>query len=195
STSPTSERCCVSSFNPQLNKGRRDVSDCGETKMSERTTTVALHPVGEAQRFRFECAGGAVGVMPATDRLTPYGGAAAWSHYIEKLGVVADLAQRLPVPRTSPNATPVADALQAFMFNCPMCGRRFAHARRLHDDQAMAVILGTKPRRLCGDAGFTRMLAKVPRPAARAWVAWSERDLYAALPSAFIADWDSTVNT
>ena len=73
-----------------------------------------LHPVGEGQRFRFECAGGAVGVMPAADRLTPYGGAAAWSHYLEKLGVVSDLAQRFPVPRTSPNATPVADVLQAF---------------------------------------------------------------------------------
>src|SRR6185436_7880111 len=138
--------------------------------MSETTMMTVLHPAGEAQRFRFECAGGAVGVMPAADRLTPYGGAAAWSHYLEKLGVASDLAQRFPVPRTSPNATPVADVLQAFMFNCLMGGRRFAHARRLQDDQAVAVILGMKKGRLCGEDAFTRMLAKVPRPAARTWL-------------------------
>ena len=136
-----------------------------------------------------------MGVKATNDRLTPYGGAAAWSHYLEKVGIVADLAQRFPLARTSPNATPVADVLQAFMFNCLMGGRRFAHARRLQDDRAVAVILGMKKGRLCGEDAFGRMMMKVPRGAARTWLRWSERDLYAALPSAFIADWDSTVNT
>lgn len=164
--------------------------------MNDATTMTVLHSAGEAQeRFRFECAGGAVGVMAATDRLTPYGGVAAWSHYLDKLGVVTDLAQRFPVPRTSPNATPVADVLHAFIFNCLMGGRRFAHARRLQDDQAVAAILGMKKGRLCGEDAFTRMMAEMSPSVARSWLAWSERDLYAALPSAFIADWDSTVNT
>ncbi len=84
---------------------------------------VTLHPAGEgAVRFGFECAGGALGVEATNDRLTPYGGAAAWSHYLEKVGIVADLAQRFPLARTSPNATPVGDVLQAFMFNCLMGG-------------------------------------------------------------------------
>ena len=164
--------------------------------LNGKEATIAVHPAGEApEGFRFECAGGAVGVRPASDRLTPYGGAAAWSHYLEKIGVVADLAQRFPVPRTSPNATPVADVLQAFMFNCLMGGQRFAPARRVQDDRAVAVILGLKKGRMCGEDAFARMLAKVPQPTARTWLAWSERDLYAALPSAFVADWDSTVNT
>lgn len=164
--------------------------------MSEEMQVVALHPAGEAaERFGFACAGGAFGVTATSDRLTPYGGAAAWSHYLEKLGVVADLARRFPRPRTSPNATPVADVVQAFMFNCLMGGRRFAHARRVQDDQAVAVILGMKKGRLCGEDAFVRMLAKVPRAEARTWLRWSERDLYAALPSGFVADWDSTVNT
>ena len=75
---------------------------------------IDAHPEGEeGERFRFECAGGAATADAAQDRLTPYGGAAAWSHYLEKLGVVADLARRFPVAPTSPNATPVADIVQA----------------------------------------------------------------------------------
>ena len=164
--------------------------------MSDVTALLAPHPAGETPtHFRFECAGGTVGVTTSTDRLTPYGGAAAWSHYLEKLGVVTDLARRFPQPRTSPNATPVADILQAFMFNCLMGGRRFAHTRRVQDDQALAVVLGMKKGRICGEDAFTRLCAQVPRPKARSWLLWSERDLYSALPSAFIADWDSTVNT
>jgi len=164
--------------------------------MSDVTALLAPHPAGETPtHFRFECVGGTVGVTTSTDRLTPYGGAAAWSHYLEKLGVVTDLARRFPQPRTSPNATPVADILQAFMFNCLMGGRRFAHTRRVQDDQALAVVLGLKKGRICGEDAFTRLCAKVPRPKARSWLLWSERDLYSALPSAFIADWDSTVNT
>ena len=117
--------------------------------MSELSAVIGLHPQGEGEdRFRFECAGGAVAVTAATDRLTPYGGAAAWSHYLEQLGVVADLARRFPLERSSPNATPVGDVVQAFMFNCLMGGRRFAHARRVQDDQALAVILGMKKGRL-----------------------------------------------
>jgi len=164
--------------------------------MSNLTAVIGLHPQGEGEeRFRFECAGGAVAVTASTDRLTPYGGAAAWSHYLEQLGVVADLAQRFPLERSSPNATPVGDVVQAFMFNCLMGGRRFAHARRVQDDLALAVILGMKKGRLCGEDALYRMMEKVPREQARTWLAWSERDLYAALPAAFVVDWDSTVNT
>jgi len=164
--------------------------------MSNLTAVIGLHPQGEGEeRFRFECAGGAVAVTASTDRLTPYGGAAAWSHYLEQLGVVADLARRFPLERSSPNATPVGDVVQAFMFNCLMGGRRFAHARRVQDDQALAVILGMKKGRLCGEDALYRMMEKVPREQARTWLAWSERDLYAALPAAFVGDWDSTVNT
>ena len=82
---------------------------------------MALHPAGEAEgQFRFTCAGGTLGVEVTHERLAPYGGAAAWSLYLEKLGLVVDLARRFPRARTSPNATPVADELQAFMFNCLM---------------------------------------------------------------------------
>jgi len=164
--------------------------------MSTIMKLVDVHPQGERQTgFRFECGGGRVGVESCGDRLTPYGGLAAWSHYLQRVGVVEDLARRFPVPRTSPNATPVRDVLHGFMVNILMGGRRFAHMRRLQDDRAVAAILGLQKGRVCGEDAFVRMMKRADRNKARTWMAASERDLYAALPKAFIADWDSTVNT
>jgi len=100
--------------------------------MKSISELIEAHPEdAQEECYGFECAGGAVTVGDAQDRLTRYGGAATWSHYLEKLGVVADLARRFPLTRTNPNATPMADVVQAFMFNCLMGGRRFAHARRV----------------------------------------------------------------
>ena len=81
------------------------------------------------------------------------------------------------------------------MANALMGGRRFAHMRRLQDDRAAAAILGLKRGRMCGEDAFVRMVSGANRQQARAWMAASERDLYAALPREFIADWDSTINT
>ena len=63
-----------------------------------------------------------VGVEACLDRLTPYGGLAAWSHYLERIGIVEDLARRCPVKRTSPNATPVRDVLHGFIVGILMGG-------------------------------------------------------------------------
>jgi hypothetical protein len=155
-----------------------------------------LNPEGEGESgFQFECGGGRIGVENCGDRLTPYGGIAAWSHYLKRVGIVEDLAQHYPVERTSPNATPVRDVLHAFMLNALMGGKRFAHLRRLQDDRAVAAILGLKKGRICVEDAFVRMMSRANRQKARTWMAASERDLYAALPKQFIADWDSTVNT
>ena len=51
-------------------------------------------------RFRGECAGGAVAVTTAQDRLMHQGGAAALSHQLAKLAVSADLPRRFPLART-----------------------------------------------------------------------------------------------
>ena len=42
--------------------------------------------------------------------------------------------------------------------------------------------MGMKKGRLCGEDALYRMMEKVPREQARTWLAWSERDLYEALP-------------
>ena len=55
---------------------------------------------------------------------------------------LTELARDYPLPRTSPNATPVIDILKAFSLNCLVGGTRFAHCRRLQDDTAVAKITG-----------------------------------------------------
>jgi hypothetical protein len=66
-----------------------------------------LHPEGERETgFRFECGGGRIGLEACGDRLTPDGGIAAWSRYLERVGMVEDLAKRFPAERTRPNSTP-----------------------------------------------------------------------------------------
>jgi len=62
-----------------------------------------------------------------------------------------------PLPRTSPNATPVVDILKAFSLNCLVGGTRFAHGRRSQDDVAVATITGMSKGRLCGEDAFRRL--------------------------------------
>ncbi len=104
-----------------------------------------LYPEGESERgFRLECGGGRIGVGTCGERLRFYGGPAAWSHYLERVGMVEDRAGCFPVERTSPKATPVRDLPHAFMIHTLLGGKRFVHLRRLQDDRALAAILGFK---------------------------------------------------
>ena len=92
--------------------------------------------------FKFLPAGGQFHLRGSDEALTAYGGLVAWDNFLERCGVIAELAENYPLPRTSPNATPVADILKAFSLNCLIGGTRFAHGRRLQDDEAVAKITG-----------------------------------------------------
>lgn len=152
--------------------------------------------MGEEEfHFKFSTAGGLYELKAGDDKLTAYGGLAAWEHFLERTGLVNTLAQFYPLMRTSPNATPVRDILTAFMFNCLVGGTRFAHMRRLQDDRAVAQILGISRGRLCGEDTFRRLCAPLDQQQARDWMARGEQLIYQALPQHSIADWDSTVNT
>lgn len=67
------------------------------------------------------------------------------------------------------------------MFNRLM-GRTALRPRPVQDERALALILGMPKGRFYGEDACYRMMSKVPRERARTWLAWSERDLYAALP-------------
>ena len=100
--------------------------------------------------FKFLPAGGQFHLRGSDEALTAYGGLVAWDHFLERCGVIAKLAEYYPIPRTSPNATPVGDILKAFALNCLVGGTRFAHTRRIQDDEAVATITGMRKGRLCG---------------------------------------------
>jgi len=107
--------------------------------------------------------------------------------------VISELAANYPLPRTSNNATPVVDVLKAFSLNCLVGGTRFAHGRRLQDDEAVAKIIGMRNGRLCGEDAFRRLCAGLDTTQVETWFAPAEQMIHQAIPPNAVADWDSTV--
>jgi hypothetical protein len=143
--------------------------------------------------FKFVAGGGQFHLRGSDEALTPYGGLVAWDHFLERCGVFAELAACYPKPRTSPNATPVADILKAFALNCLVGGTRFAHCRRLQDDVAVANITGMRKGRLCGEDAFRRLCEELDAGQVEAWFAPAGQMIHHAMPPDAVADWDSTV--
>ena len=146
-------------------------------------------------KFEFSPSGGKFHLHGSDEKLTAYGGLVAWDHFLTRTGILEDLAEHYPLPRTSPNATPVTDILKAFALNCVTGGKRFAHTRRAQDDKAVARILGLLRGRLCGEDAFRRLCAALSVEQARGWLAAGEQAICRALPENAVADWDSTVNS
>ncbi len=162
----------------------------------EKILPETVHPLGEEEfKFEFSPGGGTIHLRSCEDNLSPYGGLVAWEHFLERTGLFMRLAEFYPLPRTSPNATPVIDILRAFALNCLIGGTRFAHTRRLQDDRVIARIIGFKKGRICGEDAFRRLCKNLTVPQAREWMGHGEAMIYHAIPAHCIADWDSTVNT
>ena len=97
------------------------------------------------------------------------GGLVAWDHILERCGLITELAANHPLPRTSPNVTPVIDIIKAFALNSLIGGTRFAHCRRLQDDEAVAKITGLHKGRLCGEAAFRRLCSRLDTAQVETW--------------------------
>jgi hypothetical protein len=90
-----------------------------------------LHPEGESETgFRLECGGGRIGVEACGDRLTPDGGIAARSHYLERVGIVEDLTKRFPAERTRPKSTPFGLSGRQKTFKLAVSEKRWAAIRQ-----------------------------------------------------------------
>ena len=89
-------------------------------RLKTKTNAQLVHLMGEGELdFTFSPAGGQFHLRGSDESLTPYGGLVAWDHFLERCGIIALLAAHYPLPRTSPNATPVADILRAFSLQLP----------------------------------------------------------------------------
>ena len=109
-----------------------------------RTTCLArIHPTGEdGGGCSLDTLGGLVTVERTDEALTPYGGLAAWSAFVGRMGSFERLAERCPVERTSPNAAPVREVLHSFAVTALIEGRRFRHVGWVQDDSGVAAVLG-----------------------------------------------------
>ena len=137
--------------------------------------------------------GGVVTVERTEEALTPYGGLAAWSAFLGRLGTIERLAERYPVERTSPNAAPVREVLHSFVLAALVEGRRFSHVGWVREDPGVAAVLGLE--RVRGEDALPRLVGRLSAAQARAWLRTAEVELYRGLPERFIGDWDSTVNS
>jgi hypothetical protein len=153
-----------------------------------------VHPAGEDDGgCKLDTLGGVVTVERTDEALTPYGGLAAWSAFLGRMGTLERLAERCPVERTSPNAAPVREVLHSFSVTALIEGRRFRHVGWVQDDAGVAAVLGLE--RVRGEDALRRLVKGLSAAEARTWLATAETELYRALPERFIGDWDSTVNT
>jgi hypothetical protein len=140
--------------------------------LKAKPSETLVHPLGERElNFKFLPAGGQFHLRGSDEALTAYGG---WDHFLERCGVFDELAKDYPLPRTSPNATPVIDILKAFALNTLSGGKRFAHCRRLQDDSAVAKITGMHKGRLCGEDAFRRFCENLDPTEVERWFAPSE---------------------
>jgi hypothetical protein len=156
--------------------------------LKPKTNERSFHPLGEAALdFKFLPAGGQFHLCSSDESFTPYGG---WWLGITSWNTAASSPN---LPRTSPNATPVADILKAFSLNCLIGGTRFAHCRWLQDDEAVARITGMHKGRLCREDVFRRLCRDLEAPQVEAWFAPAEQMIHHAIPPNAVADWDSTV--
>jgi hypothetical protein len=73
-----------------------------------------VHPAGEGDSgCKLDTLGGVVSVERTDQALTPYGGLAAWSAFVGRMGTFDRLAEGCPVERSSPNAAPVREVLHS----------------------------------------------------------------------------------
>ena len=87
-----------------------------------------VHPTGEdAAGLKLPTLGGQVTVERTDEALTPYGGLAAWSAFVQHLGTLDRLAASYPLQRTSPNAAPVREIIHSFSLTALVEGKRFSH--------------------------------------------------------------------
>ena len=74
--------------------------------------------------------------------MTPFGGAAVFIAYLQKIGLVEQMRRHLPVRCASPNRIGPTAAWMAFLTTVLVGAKRFAHAGMLRGDEALHALLG-----------------------------------------------------
>jgi hypothetical protein len=74
--------------------------------------------------------------------VTPFGGVAVFVSFLQKIDLVGQLRQHMPVRWKSPNQIDPTATFVAFLITVLVGARRFAHAAVLRGDQALHALLG-----------------------------------------------------
>ncbi len=76
--------------------------------------------------------------------VTPFGGVAIFISFLQKVDLVGQLQQHMPIQWKSPNHIDPSTTLLAFLMTVLVGAKRFAHASLLRGDQALHALLGIK---------------------------------------------------
>ena len=134
--------------------------------MQATTPLSMVHPAGEdGPGFKMATLGGVVTIERTDEALTPYGGRAAGSALLARLGTIERLAGCSPGERTSPNAAPVREVLHSFVLTGLSEGRRFSHVGWVRGDPGVAAVLDLE--RVRGEDAWPRLLGQLSAAQAR----------------------------
>ena len=82
-------------------------------------------------------------ILRQTERaVTPFGGLAVFSLFLQKVGFVEKVRQHMPIRWRSPNHIDPTATFTAFLMAVLTGARRFAHAGLLRGDRALHALLG-----------------------------------------------------
>jgi hypothetical protein len=76
--------------------------------------------------------------------VTPFGGVAVFVSFLQKIDLVGQLRQHMPIRWKSPNQMDPSSTFVAFLVTVLVGAKRFAHAAALRGDQALHALLGMK---------------------------------------------------
>lgn len=76
--------------------------------------------------------------------VTPFGGVAVFVTFLQRIDLVGQLRQHMPIQWKSPNQIDPATTFLAFLITVLVGAKRFAHAALLRGDQALHALLGMK---------------------------------------------------
>ena len=76
--------------------------------------------------------------------VTPFGGVAVFVSFLQRIDLVGQLRQYMPIQWKSPNRIEPTDTFLAFLMTVLVGAKRFAHASLLRGDQALHAVLGMR---------------------------------------------------
>ena len=96
------------------------------------------------QEFKPLFGGGKIKLCDTLRAVTPFGGLSVFIGFLDRIGLIEQLTERLPCQPKSPNHYPPGQILIGFMISVIAGARRFSHTGPLRADRALHALLGMR---------------------------------------------------
>ena len=96
------------------------------------------------KEFRPLFGGGKIKLCDTLRAVTPFGGLSVFIEFLDRIGLVEQLTERVPYQAKSPNRYEPGKILMAFVLSVIAGARRFAQVKQLRSRSALHALLGIK---------------------------------------------------